>query len=65
MRTTKLFSVSVPPEMLTWAEKVARSEHRTMSELVREALRAYKALRQSADNERAPKLAGRSAKSDQ
>jgi Arc/MetJ-type ribon-helix-helix transcriptional regulator len=63
MRTTKVLSVSLPPEMLSWAEEVARSEHRTMSELVREALRAYKTLRQSADKERAPKLAGRSAKS--
>ena len=59
MRTTKVLSVSLPPEMLSWAEEVARSEHRTMSELVREALRAYKTLRQSADKERAPKpLAG-------
>jgi Arc/MetJ-type ribon-helix-helix transcriptional regulator len=40
-----VLSVSLPPEMLSWAEEVARSEHRTMSELVREALRAYKALR--------------------
>ena len=63
MRTTKVLSVSLPPEMLSWAEEVARSEHRTMSELVREALRAYKTLRQSADKERAPKPAGRSAKS--
>ena len=44
MRTTKVLSVSLPPEMFSWAEEVARSEHRTMSELVREALRAYKAL---------------------
>ncbi len=63
MRTTKVLSVSLPPEMLSWAEEVARSEQRTMSELVREALRAYKTLRQSADKERAPKPTGRSAKS--
>ena len=49
--------------MLSWAEEVARSEQRTMSELVREALRAYKTLRQSADKERPPKPTGRSAKS--
>ena len=54
MRTTKVLSVSLPPEMLSWAEEVARSEHRTMSELVREALRAYKTLRQSADKETSP-----------
>ena len=62
MRTTRVLSVSLPPEMLRWAEEVARSEHRTMSELVREALRAYKTLRQGPDKERAPKPAGRSAK---
>jgi Arc/MetJ-type ribon-helix-helix transcriptional regulator len=43
MRTTKVLSVSLPPEMLLWVEEVARAEQRTMSELVREALRAYKA----------------------
>ncbi len=31
----------MPPEMLTRAEKLARKENRTMSELVREALRHY------------------------
>lgn len=41
MRTTRTLSVTLPPEMLAWAEAVAREEHRTMSELVREALRHY------------------------
>lgn len=41
MRTTKTLSVTLPPEMLTWAEQLAKKEHRTMSELVREALRQY------------------------
>jgi predicted transcriptional regulator len=41
MRTTKTLSVTLPPEMLTRAEQLARKEHRTMSELVREALRQY------------------------
>lgn len=41
MRTTKTLSVTLPPEMLTRAEKLAKKEHRTMSELVREALRQY------------------------
>ncbi|MBV9082666.1 MAG: ribbon-helix-helix protein, CopG family [Acidobacteriaceae bacterium] len=45
MRISKVLSVSLPPEMHSWAEEIARSENRTMSELVREALRAYKALR--------------------
>ena len=41
MRTSKTLSITLPPEMLTLAEDMARKEHRTMSELVREALRHY------------------------
>jgi predicted transcriptional regulator len=41
MRTTRTLSVTLPPEMLTRAEKLAKRENRTMSELVREALRQY------------------------
>lgn len=41
MRTTKTLSVTLPPEMLARAEQLAKKEHRTMSELVREALRQY------------------------
>ena len=40
-RTTATFSVSVPPEMAGEIERVRKSEHRTRSELVREALRHY------------------------
>ena len=41
MRTTKTLSITLPPEMLAAATEMARREHRTMSELVREALREY------------------------
>ena len=41
MRTTKTLSITLPPEMLARAEQLAEKEHRTMSELVREALRQY------------------------
>ena len=41
MRTTKTLSITLPPEMLSRAERIARKEHRTMSELIREALRHY------------------------
>ena len=37
----KTLSVTLPPEMLDKAERLAKKEHRTMSELVREALRQY------------------------
>jgi predicted transcriptional regulator len=45
MRSTKTLSVTLPPEMLSRAEKLARKENRTMSELVREALRYYERQR--------------------
>ena len=41
MRTTQTLSVTLPPGMLTRAERLAKREHRTVSELVREALRHY------------------------
>ncbi|MBI3710524.1 MAG: ribbon-helix-helix protein, CopG family [Proteobacteria bacterium] len=40
-RTTATFSVSVPPEMAAELERVRKAEHRTRSELIREALRHY------------------------
>jgi metal-responsive CopG/Arc/MetJ family transcriptional regulator len=41
MGTRKLMTISLPPELLDKAERVAREENRTRSELVREALRFY------------------------
>ena len=41
MRTTKVYSITMPPEMAKQAERMAKRENRTMSELVREALRRY------------------------
>ena len=41
MRTSKTLSITLPPEMLGRAEQLAQRENRTMSELVREALRHY------------------------
>ena len=41
MRTTQTMTVSLPPEMIRDVERVRRVEHRTRSELVREALRTY------------------------
>jgi CopG family transcriptional regulator/antitoxin EndoAI len=46
MRSTKVVSISLPAEMLTEAEALAQQENRTMSELVREALRSYKRERE-------------------
>ena len=41
IRTTKILSLSLPPELLRKAETLARQEGRTKSELLREALRRY------------------------
>jgi CopG family transcriptional regulator / antitoxin EndoAI len=41
MRTTKVVSITLPEAMLKEAKQRAAKENRTMSELVREALRRY------------------------
>jgi predicted transcriptional regulator len=41
MRTSRTLSITLPPEMLDRATEMAKRENRTMSELVREALREY------------------------
>jgi len=43
MRTTRTWTISLPPEMSLLADELAEQEHRTKSELVREALRQYMA----------------------
>ena len=40
-RTTSTVTISLPPAMLEELERVRRHEHRTRSELMREALRSY------------------------
>ena len=45
MRTSKVLSVSLPAEMLSRVESMARAEDRTVSELVREAIRTYESLK--------------------
>ena len=41
MRTSKILPISLPREMLDNVTQLAKKEHRTKSELVREALRRY------------------------
>jgi len=41
MRTTVAVSITLPPDVLKRARKLAARENRTMSELVRAALRRY------------------------
>lgn len=42
-RTTKTVTISLPPNMVDELDRVRRHEHRTRSELLREALRHYMA----------------------
>ena len=46
MRTRQTFTISLPPAMAEQVEKTMQAENRTRSELVREALRTYIAIRQ-------------------
>ena len=41
MRASKLVTISLTPKLLKKAEKAAKEEQRTRSELLREALRRY------------------------
>lgn len=40
-RTTKTVTISLPSQMVEELDRVRRNEHRTRSELMREALRRY------------------------
>lgn len=42
-RKSKVYTISLPPELAQKAEELARRDSRTMSELFREAFRAYSA----------------------
>ena len=41
MRNTETMTISLPPEMAKQMERVQKQEHRTRSELLREAWRVY------------------------
>ncbi len=43
VRKSKVYTISLPPELAAKAEALARRDSRTMSELFREAFRAYSA----------------------
>lgn len=45
MKNIKTITISLPIEMGNEIQKMAKEEHRTISELVREAFRQYKAQR--------------------
>ena len=41
MRIAKTVSITLPPDLLVEAQEIAQREHRSLSELFREALRRY------------------------
>ena len=45
MRESATFTISLPPGMAKEVERAMKAEHRTRSELVREALRVYLSAR--------------------
>jgi len=47
MRISRTKSISLPPEQLRRVERLAKRENRTISELVREALRHYEQRQQA------------------
>jgi metal-responsive CopG/Arc/MetJ family transcriptional regulator len=44
-RKSKVYTISLPPDLAKQAEAIAKKESRTMSELFREGLRAYQVER--------------------
>ena len=55
MRTTVVCPISLPPDLVALADQLAREEHRTRSELFREALRQYARMRKQQGTGIAPK----------
>ena len=51
MRVAKRVSITLPPDLLVKAQEAAVREHRTMSELFREALRHYISQKPQANRE--------------
>lgn len=62
MRAIKTITISLPTEMGREVEKVAKEEHRTVSELLREAFRQYQAHRNLASLAKAGKRAAKKKK---
>ena len=60
-RNTKTITFSLPPEMAERVQTVMREEGRTMSELIREALRNYMEEREWLSNIRYERLKEREA----
>jgi metal-responsive CopG/Arc/MetJ family transcriptional regulator len=50
-RRSRVFSISMPPEMAASAQALAKQENRSMSELLREAFRVYDRQRPGATSD--------------
>ena len=49
MKTARIVSISLPPDLNDEAAKIAKEERRSVSEVFREALRQYAAMRTVAE----------------
>ncbi len=58
MRTARTLSISLPPSQLKAAERLAKRENRTMSELFREAFRRYEEERRLLSDPGRPRKLG-------
>ena len=62
MPSLKTITISLPVEMGKEIEKIAKAEHRTVSELIRETFRQYQSLRNLRELSKAGKRAAHSRK---
>ena len=52
MRTTKIVAFSIPPELEVQIHRHAQSEHRTISEYLREAVRQYMRIQEFSETQK-------------
>ena len=64
-RKSKVITFSMPPEMAEEVQRIVREEGRTMSELIREALRLYMDEREWLRQERRQRAKARRGRNEQ
>ena len=46
MKRSRITSISLPPELVRYTDELARAEHKSRSEIVREAMESYRTARE-------------------
>ncbi len=64
-RTTRTITFSLPPEMAEQVQRAVKEEDRTVSELLREAIRLYMEEREWRRRERMERLRSRQAEQEE